>query len=225
MKKTFFAWALVCLCLFNGFIIITQSNSYATIQIQAIKSFSNLSFGTDPINITNNLQLAKQASSGDGCQGNPYIIENYNISNCVFSTIGISIQNTNKYFVLNNITVSSCATGFIFNNVTFGSIINSYATKNYIGFEIASSSNNKLINDTAAGNFWYGFELSWSSTHNTLSNNTASKNTSYTSGVITPPKNVYIGFRLYQSSYNDLISNKAAGNGEGFELDHSIIII
>lgn len=64
----------------------------------------------NPFNITNNAELTALATSGDGISGNPYIIENLIINNCTGQT-GIFIQNTNKYFILRNITVSGCYTG------------------------------------------------------------------------------------------------------------------
>ena len=118
----------------------------------------NMRFINSQISINDNVQLATQASSGDGSSTNPFIIENYAISKCTSNTYGFSIQNTNKYFILQNISVSNCGFAFYFKNVTFGSIINSVTTANIgSGFFLDSSSNNTLINNTASNNSNGGF--------------------------------------------------------------------
>ena len=131
---------------------------------------STLTMSTN-ITIRDNSEFSNWTSTGDGSSGDPYFIENYVIS-CTSNNYGVSIQDTNKYFILQNISVSSCSTGFYFSNVTHGSIINSTATSNNnIGFKLTSASNyNTLINNTASNNFYYGFELC-SSNYNTLFNN------------------------------------------------------
>ena len=148
-----------------------------------------------PIDITSNTQLATWASSGDGTSGNPYIIEN-RIIICAYSfnETGISIQNTNKYFILKNITVSHCYTGFYFSHVIFGSISNSYA-----------------INDS-----YIDFYLEFSS-YNSLTNNKA-MNSIFDPSIIMDTTR---GFILYSSSYNNLASNTAVNLSDAFLLDFS----
>ena len=151
--------------------IVTISELENPVQTQTITSFNTSHALTVPINITNNAQLASQAPSGNGSSINPYIIENYVISNCAFGVTGVSIQNTDKYFILRNIRVSNCSIGFSFYNVTFGEIMNSSATTNTgTGFYLGFSTNNLLINNTAT-NTNDGFFLI-SSSNNTLTHNT-----------------------------------------------------
>ena len=158
-----------------------------------------------PININGNTQLANQSSSGDGSSGNPYIIENYIISNCPSNTNGVYIQNTNKYFILNNITVFHCYYGFHFTNITFGRIINSFSISNtYMGFmldsySLNSLSNNTLSNNIATGNYW-NFYIA--SSNNMVVNNVASNG---------------IGFDLLGSK-NTFINNVATNNTKGLDL-------
>ena len=177
----------------------------------------------DPINITGDIGLATMSISGDGSVTNPYIIENLIINTCVANESGVNIRNTDKYFVLRDITVSNCSDGFFFSYVTFGSITNSYAVNNMEdGFSLVNSSNNTLTNNTAAFNAG-GFDLGFSS-NNTLINNTATNNNRE---IILKLNNgnanfSFPQFELYFSSYNVLINNAAIDdinvNAHAFDL-------
>ena len=166
----------------------------------------------NPINITGNTELATMSTSGNGSVTNPYIIENIVINNCATSGTGVNIRNTDKYFVLRNISVSNCSIGFSFSNVTFSSITNSYATYNSVGFLLNISSNDVLMNNIAANN-GDGFEL-FSSFNNTITDNLALSNQEYGYGGS--------GFGLNSSSDNILANNNASGNTlNGFFLGSS----
>jgi parallel beta-helix repeat protein len=162
-----------------------------------------------PINIDGIAQLQSLATSGNGSSGNPYIIEDYYISNLGTGENGVTIRNINKYFILKNITVESCSdgTGFFFKNVTFGSIIDSSATSNrWGGFRLYSSSNNTLTGNDANNNSSFGFFQDFSSNNNNLTSNNASNNHGD-------------GFHLWSSSNNTLTNNNASNNrGDGFHL-------
>ena len=168
-----------------------------------------------PITITGDTELATMSASGDGSATNPYMIENLVINNCSTSGIGVSIHNTDKYFVLSDIIVANCSTGFFFSQVTYGSIINSYAINNTEGgFELDSSSNNVLVHNTAFRNVW-GFGLLSNANNNTLRDNTAINNT-YTGFSIS---DIPSSYNIMKSSNNTLINNTATGSYEfGFEL-------
>ena len=58
-----------------------------------------------PIVITSNSDFSAIATSGDGSQSIPWIIENYQID--ASSADGISISNTNDYFIIQNILVNA----------------------------------------------------------------------------------------------------------------------
>ena len=198
-------------------------------------SYIRMSLINAPINITTNAQLATYASTGNGSQENPYIIENA-VINGYSNITGVSIQNTNKYFILRNITVSNCSSGFSLNNVTFGSIMNSSAINdNFYGFYLNFSSNVALMNNLVIHGLW-GFRLSFSS-NNTLvhnivtnssgigfvldyfsSNNTLIGNTSNNISIGNTVRGI-IGFGLDPSCpTNLLIGNIAKGNIYGFGL-------
>ena len=135
-----------------------------------------LNSSSNPISISDNLQLASQSSSGDGSSDYPYIIENLIISNCVYPAYsGVRVENTDKYFILRNITVTGCFIGFELNNVTYGSIIGSSATNTSGGFSVMYSSHNNLINNIAT-NCSSGFTTG---TNNLLKNNVAINITIY----------------------------------------------
>ena len=146
----------------------------------------------NPINITGDTELANISTSGNGSMTSPYIIGNFIINNCSTHEFGVSIQITDKYFVLSNITVSGCSNGFLLSNITYGRIINSNATSNTeSGFVLDSSSNNVLVHNTAFGN-GAGFGLSSNANNNTLIDNTAINN-------------IYTGFYISDANNNTLI--------------------
>ena len=209
----------------------TTTECKNTTKTQMKEVFSSVNFGNTPIAITSNAQLAAQATSGDGSSDNPYILENYSISNCGPNINGVSIENTNKYFILRNISVSHCQNGFFFLHVTHGSIDNSFAANNVSGFVLSSSSYNSLTENTAINegygfrlvnssnnvlngnivtNSAYGFRLEYLSSHNVLTKNIATDNNE--------------GFLLSYSSYNSLTDNAATNNKfTGFDLEYSSI--
>ena len=156
-----------------------------------------------PINITNNAELASIAQSGNGTNTNPYIIANLIITGCNENKTGVNIQNTNKYFVLQNITVSGCMIGISLSHVEFGSITDSYVT-NYIyaGFFLNDSSTNTLQDNSAFNGSWdeyiphhdaFSFNLINSSNNNIINNTASFAN---------------VGIELYDNScYNKIINN------------------
>ncbi|NVM54013.1 MAG: hypothetical protein HWN66_09965, partial [Candidatus Helarchaeota archaeon] len=58
-----------------------------------------------PLSIYGNTELNATASAGNGSLGNPYILENYVINASGLPASGITIENTNAYFILRNCTV------------------------------------------------------------------------------------------------------------------------
>jgi len=96
---------------------------------------------------------------------------------------------------------------YLGNNVQHCNISSNNATNNYYGIYLYSSSNNTLTNNTASSNYLaYGICLD-SSSNNTLTNNTASSN--------------YFGISLDSSNNNTLTNNTANSNQVGIYLDSS----
>jgi|GEM_PF-1383821 len=175
----------------------------------------------EPIYIDGNEDFASQASSegwaGDGTEGNPYVIENYDIN--ASSADGIYIYNTDVYFIIRNCTIHDGKSNnhdcIYFYSVTNGRIDNLTSYNNSYGIELWYSSNNIITNCTVYNNFWYGIYLYSSSNNNTISNcivynnndygiylDSASNNTICVCNI----SNNYCGGIKFISSCNNLIS-------------------
>ena len=171
-----------------------------------------------PIHITSNSDFASQASAngwpGDGTQGNPYIIEGYEIDG-QGGTYCIWIENTTVWFVIRNCAMWNATSpasapwgaGIYLKNVTNGILENNDCSGNSRnGIHLESSSNNNIANNNCSGN-GDGIRLE-SSSYNTLANNNCSGN-SY-------------GIRLESSSYNTITNNNCFGNSTyGIDLESS----
>lgn len=122
---------------------------------------------SSPLNITNNAELAGNATSGAGTVSSPYIIENLSITTS--SATAISIQNTNVYFTLrnNNLSVSNSSfDGIYLNNVGNGTIANNTVSGSGNGIYVANSNFDTITNNTIT-NSSAGINL-YSSTYNTV---------------------------------------------------------
>ena len=112
-------------------------NTFTSIESNIVLNNINTSFNSwAPFTISNNSQLSSFASSGAGTENSSYILQNYVITGSNSSEIGITIENTTAYFVLQNISITNCGVGIRFVNVIKGSIINSHlkSTLNFILF-------------------------------------------------------------------------------------------
>ncbi|MBI5000746.1 MAG: right-handed parallel beta-helix repeat-containing protein [Euryarchaeota archaeon] len=173
-----------------------------------------------PFRINSDAEFASMATSegwaGDGTQGNPYIIENYDIDGTGFGYC-IYVGNTTDYFVVRNCYLHHASgnsgtyywnSGIVFYNVQNGIIANNTASSNNdLGIYLYSSSSNIIANNTASSNNYYGILLE-SSTSNTIVNNTASSNND-------------LGIYLYSSSSNTITNNTASNNFNGILLSTS----
>ena len=86
------------------------------------------------------------SSSGDGSKFNPYLIEYKTISICSKNQIGVLINGTSQFFILQNITVVQCKSnvdldtaGFYLFNVSNGLIRNCNGTLLNYSFELNNS--------------------------------------------------------------------------------------
>ena len=156
---------------------------------------SNYSINTNnsSISISNNSDFSVYASSGNGSSFNPFKISDMYISSCAQGSYGISIQNTNVYFILQNITVTNCQDGILLYNVTNGIISHSRLENNgEYGIHLEQSKNiqikNNLVTNTSMTDIFV------SETYYTNITNNNFKNSS---------KAVY----LYFSGYNDVNNN------------------
>ncbi|MHA2365837.1 MAG: right-handed parallel beta-helix repeat-containing protein, partial [Candidatus Hodarchaeales archaeon] len=182
----------------------------------------------DPIRIDGNTEFETQVGiescSGDGSVDNPFIIEDYNITGVQLSDYLIDIQNTDYYFIINNLLLENGARGLFFKNVVNGIVTNVYSTRNEEGFFLEDSQNNTFFNNTAYDNLGKGFYFGLASQNNNLTNNMADYNengfyleSDSSNNVLNANAasyNTFDGVRFSQSGNNTLTSNTAFNNGE-----------
>ncbi|MHA1427873.1 MAG: right-handed parallel beta-helix repeat-containing protein [Candidatus Helarchaeota archaeon] len=207
---------VIFLILFCILVLIEPFLSGLTDQSKAsnfIVDFHNYSLLKNdlPIEINGNIELAAEASTGEGTYSKPFIIENKVIDNGEPGNC-ILIKNTNKYFILRNCTIkygnSYLSSGIRLENVTNGNLINNSIDHNNIGIYLDSSWNITVISNKVNENNIYGIYLSFS-WNNSLINNTANFNN-------------LNGIYLYSSWNNTLINNTANFNeNNGIYLDSS----
>lgn len=149
------------------------------------------------------------AFPGAGTLGDPYMIEDYNITTT--SSYGIEIYGTTKYFVINNCYVNAADFGIFINHIADGTatITNNKCEKHSVsGIYIQTSSNNTLSKNNCTNNNHYGINL-YDSNNNTLTENNCTNNN-------------YHGIQLSSSSYNTLSKNNCSNNvGNGIYLRSS----
>jgi parallel beta-helix repeat protein len=185
----------------------------------------------DPINITNDNELAEVANSGTGTITNPYIITGWHISDS--PTHGISITETTKYFRIekcwiesslgDGIRVDSVApeTSTITNNICaynaddgitlwFSDSAtvtnNTCKNNNRTGVSIRGSKKITVTKNTCNGNRWDGIYFMYSDS-SSITNNTCTNN----------EKGLHL--RHYYSS--TVTDNICTNNGNGITLSYS----
>ena len=162
----------------------------------------------DPITITNDDDFTDYLFPGSGTAGDPYIIEDYNITTT--SNFGIHIYNTTKYFVIRNCYVDTHQHCIFISNVAEGtaSIINNICSDSFAvgsGIHLSYSTGATLINNTCTENY-FGISLYYSSGV-TLTNNSCSNNA--------------LGIFLSSSPGATLTNNICINNWHGIYLDTS----
>jgi len=181
-----------------------------------------------PINITSDADLI--VFPGSGTKDDPYVIENYNITNS--GADGIHISGTTKYILIRNcyldgensnysgISISSVAEGTV--NVTNNSV-NYY----WNGISLYYSSNNSFTSNTITNSSFFAIDLRDSSNNNAFTSNTitnssivgidlrdSSNNNAFTSNTIT--NSGYVGIFLYCYSNNNAFTSNTITNS-GYE--------
>ena len=215
MKKTTAIMLLVLVALIMSMLVIPIRGISASGQGGTDTAKAGASYTShDPIHIDGNTAFAENASiegwAGDGTEGNPYIIENYDID--ASSAIGIYIRNTDVYFIIRNCAIHDGKTNYDFGiysyNVTYGKVDNVTSYNNYYGIFLSSSSNNQITSCTAYNNYKYGIYLGHSS-NNRITNCTVYNNN-------------YNGICLYYSSNNNTITlNHVYKNIRGIDITSS----
>ncbi|NPD87317.1 MAG: hypothetical protein HGN29_01255 [Asgard group archaeon] len=113
-------------------IIAETGNYHIPIQIKSLVSIDNITINSDS-------DFTTYATSGNGSEINPYIIENYNVTTT--DSRGISIRQTNEHFILRNCYVDADNDGIYFS---------------YVGPFTA-----KIVNNTIVNNGNRAIQLMW----------------------------------------------------------------
>lgn len=113
-------------------------------QTNPLETYSVVRVAHSPITITGNSGFGAVAARGSGTVSDPWIIENLDIDGSTYSQPGISISDTDDYFVIQNCAVHDTVdnSGISFSNVTNGVVVNSESYMNTVnGIAIVGSSN------------------------------------------------------------------------------------
>ena len=187
-----------------------------------------------PINIVGNANFTPANGvngGGSGTAGDPYIIENWEIS--AATAHGIWINGTTAYFVVRNCLVENGGSsyyGIYLKNAPNASIDSNTINNCKFGIYLYSSSNCNIIGNTVKNISQYGINL-YISSNNTISNNTCSNNPG--NGIDldksdnnlvennTCSNNSSNGIWLYVSSNNTIYNTCSNNSGNGIGLSAS----
>ncbi|MHA2084963.1 MAG: NosD domain-containing protein [Candidatus Thorarchaeota archaeon] len=145
----------------------------------------------DPINITSNSDFDSLGFPGSGTTGDPYLIENYNIT---AAETCISITNTDAFFAIQDciLTSSEGSDDVSLENVVNGEIQGNIANGNSdSGIRVNSSSYNSIVGNTITG-VDVGLRITYSSNISVIGNTITGK---------------ISGVQLASSSFNALLDN------------------
>jgi parallel beta-helix repeat protein len=161
-----------------------------------------------PIEIANDTDFTAPngVSSGDGSEGNPFIIEGWNITTS--DSDGIFIYNTTAHFVIRNCwinTVSGEPYGIHLRNINGTATLDTnFCQNNSWGIYLEYSDFNSLTNNTCNSNIMAGIFLEYSA-FNSLTNNTCALNDNEGGG----------GIVLAYSDFNSFTNNTCLNNFVG----------
>jgi len=163
----------------------------------------------DPIRIEGNsgFSTSNGIISGSGTASDPYIIAGWEINTTTAD--GIRIENTDAFFVLQNVSVKNGGRvgiyGIFLYNVVNAKIVYNDCTMSNYGIRLISSSKNILSNNNCSNN-QYGIFVE-SSSNNTISNNNCSE--------------ALYGICLNESESNIVVDNLCSWNECNIVLDSS----
>ncbi len=117
----------------------------------------------NPIAINGNGGFSSVANSGAGTAMNPWVIEGYEIDGTAFSQAGISIENTDAYFIVRNCYIHDAqgSAGVYLDNVENGAFISNNVSANaQQGFYVTNSDNLYIADNDIMDNLADGIDLS-----------------------------------------------------------------
>ncbi|MBS3817128.1 MAG: right-handed parallel beta-helix repeat-containing protein [Candidatus Thermoplasmatota archaeon] len=203
---------------------ITVENASDFSSENSIEESSNeINAEHDPIRINNNSDFADKAEKnnwpGNGSEGNPYIIENYQINADGYG-YGIYIGNVTDHFVVQDCSLQNSSgkekeyfrnSGIYLYNTKNGSLEENTATNNSVGITLTDSADNLVLRNEIKENF-NGTELI-SSTDNILASNNISRNNRYGISLSnTSSENRIESSDLFQNQESGLILNGSHQN-------------
>jgi len=166
----------------------------------------------DEIVILNDEDFVKYNFTGTGTKNDPYIIEDYTITDNPITAITVNL--TTKYFVIRNCTVDANKYGILISEVAEGtaSISNNYCGNQNYGIFVTESHGTLIENNICNNNANSGIVIS-SCSDSIIRNNTCLKNRD--DGIT-----VESSFQ-HLSSNNTLSDNLCKENGEGIDIRFS----
>ncbi|PJB20862.1 MAG: hypothetical protein CO114_08400, partial [Euryarchaeota archaeon CG_4_9_14_3_um_filter_38_12] len=175
MRKTALVISIIAgILVLSAVVAIAGNERSAAVTETKIESNSRTLTPHAPIYIEGNAGFTPENGvvSGSGTEGNPYIIQNWDID--ASTAHGVEIRNTDVYFIIRNYVIhdgkSNDIYGIYFYSVQNGKIDNVTSYNNYYGICLYSSSNNTITNCNVYNNSDYGIYLHSSSNNNTISN-------------------------------------------------------
>ena len=123
--------------------------------------YSGINYISHPsIVISSDDEFGNYSSSGIGTVEDPYLIEGYNISTT--NQTGILIQDTTKYFMIQNCIIDAGSTGIKIENVTANTPIvqdNICHYNSFAGIYARDILNIQILNNTCDYNSYYGMRI------------------------------------------------------------------
>ena len=175
---------------------------------------------SEPFRIDSNADFltSPKVSGGDGSEGNPWIIENYEVDGTGYGYC-IYIGNTTDYFEVRD------------SRLQYASGINSFPFFSDAGMILFNVQNGTFKNNTVFSNDWYGVYLDLCNNMNIL-NNTVSSNVEIGLCLINSNTNIIANniatnniwnteILLASSNSNMVINNSVSNNGIGIEVSSS----
>jgi len=209
----------------------TLDYKYLSLRIEVIDKNHKIGISSsENITINGNFELSQISSSGNGTELNPYVIENL-IINGQNNTYCMFIENTDKYFVIENCTLLNASVGLWFYNVTFGNVESSLIHQNLnIGIYLNCSYSCNFYYNNVESNKVSGITLYNSSNNNFVLNNI---NFNFNNGIILNRShnntlslnllhnNRNNGLLLNYSDSNDIVGNSIDNHTYAIYLENS----
>ena len=195
MRKTALVISIIAgILVLSAVVAIAGNERSAAVTETKIESNSRTLTPHAPIYIEGNAGFTPENGvvSGSGTEGNPYIIQNWDID--ASTAHGVEIRNTDVYFIIRNYVIhdgkSNDIYGIYFYSVQNGKIDNVTSYNNEHGIWLDSSSNNQITNCVVYNSL--GISLYYSS------------NNQITNCAVYDNYGRYGGIYLYSSSNNEI---------------------